>query len=105
MPMRSNVVLFGTDLVLINTREILLARAGIPTQNCSLLIVCSSVAPQQAFDALIAAHASEGCVKRLLGTSEIAIKSDHGVEVVSGLAGPEAFVDSIRRLLDTTDAD
>jgi hypothetical protein len=76
--MRSNVVLFGTDPVLINTREILLARACIPThtvsrideveksvkQNCSLVIVCSSVPPQRAFDTLIAAHASESCVKK-----------------------------------------
>jgi hypothetical protein len=111
--MIENVVVFGTDPVLIRTRQILLESAGYSTKtvsrlaeaegamsrNCSLLVVCSSVSRHDAIDALIAADALEVDIKRLLVSSDVAIEPSGDVEVVSGLAGPEAFLKSISRLL------
>jgi hypothetical protein len=109
-----NVLVFGSDPVLLDTRRWLLEKAGFSVwavstvsdaqerlveHDIALVVFCSSARPEAAPSVVTAARSHNPNVKTLFVTQGSPIARPLGGEVIYSLAGPAVFVSCVRRLL------
>jgi DNA-binding NtrC family response regulator len=112
--MLSNILVFGSDDVLLNTRRMILQKAGFEAltasqisdaerimkeHNVALLVVCSSVEIKDVSPVLEAASSGRPNIKILVVNHGTPIDTRSETESIDGLRGPTAFLTAIDRAL------
>jgi DNA-binding NtrC family response regulator len=112
--MLSNILVFGSDDVLLNTRRMILEKAGFEAlttsqisdaerimkeHNVALLVVCSSVENKDVSQVLQAASTVRPNIKTLVVNHGAPIDARSKTESIDGFRGPSAFLTAVDRAL------